>query len=91
MSEYGIRVFCVCKSLLTGSPFSLKISTQDAYESVSVKIWRLFTGLRGVCFIVAVCSTLESQVAGNNRPLDPKVDHYWLKVAQNYEPLALQD
>ena len=34
---------------------------------------------------------LDSQVAGNNRPLYPKVDHYWLKVAHNnYEPLALQ-
>ena len=33
---------------------------------------------------------LDSQVAGNNRPLYPKVDHYWFKVAHNYEPLALQ-
>ena len=33
---------------------------------------------------------LESQVAQNNRPLYPKVDHYWFKVAHNYEPLALQ-
>ena len=33
---------------------------------------------------------LESQVAGNNRPLYPKVDHYWFTVAHNYEPLALQ-
>ena len=33
---------------------------------------------------------LDSQVAGNNRPLYPKVDTYWFKVAQNYEPLALQ-
>ena len=33
---------------------------------------------------------LDSQVAGNNRPLHPKVDHYWFKVPQNYEPLALQ-
>ena len=34
---------------------------------------------------------LDSQVAGNNGPLYPKVDHYWFKVvAQNYEPLALQ-
>ena len=33
---------------------------------------------------------LESQVAGNNRPLYPKVDHYWFKVAYNYEPLAFQ-
>ena len=32
---------------------------------------------------------LESQVAGNNRPLYSKVDHYWFKVAHNYEPLAL--
>ena len=33
---------------------------------------------------------LDSQVAGNYRPLDPNVDLYWFKVAQNYEPLALQ-
>ena len=33
---------------------------------------------------------LDSQVAGSNRPLYPKVDHYWFKVARNYEPLALQ-
>ena len=33
---------------------------------------------------------LDSQVAGNDRPPYPKVDHYWFKVAQNYEPLALQ-
>ena len=33
---------------------------------------------------------LDSQVAQNNRPLYPKVDHYWFKVAHNYEPLALQ-
>ena len=33
---------------------------------------------------------LDSQVAGNNRPLYPKVDHYWFKAAHNYEPLALQ-
>ena len=33
---------------------------------------------------------LDSQVAGNSRPLYPKVDHHWLKVAPNYEPLALQ-
>ena len=37
-----------------------------------------------------VCNTecLDSQVAGNNRPLYAKVDHYWLKIAHNYEPLA---
>ena len=35
-------------------------------------------------------NSLHSQVAGNNRPVYPKVDHYWFKVAQNYEPLALQ-
>ena len=33
---------------------------------------------------------LDSQVGENDRPLYPKVDHYWLKVAHNYEPLALQ-
>ena len=33
---------------------------------------------------------LDSQVAGNNRPLYPKVDHYWFKVAHNYGLLALQ-
>ena len=33
---------------------------------------------------------LNSQVAGNNGPLYPKVDHYWFKVAHNYTPLALQ-
>ena len=33
---------------------------------------------------------LDSQVAGNNRPLYPRVDHYWFKVAPNYEPQALQ-
>ena len=27
---------------------------------------------------------LDSQVAGNNRPLYPKVDHYWLAAAHNY-------
>ena len=30
---------------------------------------------------------LDSQVAGNKRPLYPKVEHSWLKC--NYEPLAL--
>ena len=41
--------------------------------------------------ITVTCTTyLESQVAGNNRPLYPKVGHYWFKVAHNYEPLALQ-
>ena len=38
----------------------------------------------------AKMSYLDSQVAGNNRPLYPKVDHYWIKVAHNSEPLALQ-
>ena len=33
---------------------------------------------------------LDSQVAGNHRPLYPEVDHNWFKVAHNYEPLALQ-
>ena len=33
---------------------------------------------------------LDSQVARNNRPLYPKVDHHWFEVARNYEPLALQ-
>ena len=33
---------------------------------------------------------LHSQVAGNYRPLYPKVDHFWFKVAQNREPLPLQ-
>ena len=33
---------------------------------------------------------LDSQVAGNHRPLYPKVDPYWFTVAHNYEPLALQ-
>ena len=32
---------------------------------------------------------LDSQVAGNNRPLYPKVDHYWFQVAHNYEPLDI--
>ena len=36
------------------------------------------------------CSCLNSQVAGNDRPLYPKVDQYWLKVAHSYAPLALQ-
>ena len=35
-------------------------------------------------------SYLDSQVAGNKRPLSPKVDHYLFKAAHNYEPLALQ-
>ena len=33
---------------------------------------------------------MDSQVAGNDTPLYLKVDHSWFKVAQNYEPLALQ-
>ena len=33
---------------------------------------------------------LDSQVAGNNWPLYPKVDHFWFKVAHDYEPLAVQ-
>ena len=33
---------------------------------------------------------LDSQVAGNNGPVYPKVDHYWCKVAHDYELLALQ-
>ena len=33
---------------------------------------------------------LDSQIAGNNRPLYPQVDRSWFKVAHNYEPLALQ-
>ena len=36
-------------------------------------------------------NNLDSQVAGNNRPLYPKVDPSWFKVAHNYEPLALQE
>ena len=32
----------------------------------------------------------DSQVAGSYRPLHPKVDHSWFKVAHNYELLALQ-
>ena len=36
-------------------------------------------------------NNLDSQVVGNNRPLYPKVDHYWFKVAHNYVPLALQE
>ena len=28
-------------------------------------------------------SNLDSQVAGNNRPLYPKVDHHWFKVAHS--------
>ena len=32
----------------------------------------------------------DSQVAGNNRLLYPKVDPSWFKVAHKYEPLALQ-
>ena len=28
-------------------------------------------------------------MAEKYRPLYPKVDHYWCKVAHNYEPLAL--
>ena len=35
-------------------------------------------------------TTMDSQAAGNNRPLYPKIDHYWFKVAYTYEPLALQ-
>ena len=42
------------------------------------------------CMYVFLYTYLESQVAGNNRPLYHKVDHYWLKVAYKYEPLALQ-
>ena len=34
--------------------------------------------------------SLDNQVAGNTRPQYPKVDHYWFKLAHNYEPLALQ-
>ena len=34
---------------------------------------------------------LDSQLAGNYRPLYPKVNHFWFKVAHNYEPLALQE
>ena len=33
---------------------------------------------------------LDSQVAGNNRPPYPRVDHYWFKVAHNDELLAVQ-
>ena len=33
---------------------------------------------------------MDSQVAGNDRRLYPKVDRYWFKVAHVYEPLALQ-
>ena len=40
-------------------------------------------------FGMVVGTYLDSQVAGNNRPLYPKVDHYWFKVAHNFEPLAL--
>ena len=40
--------------------------------------------------MLALHEDLDSQVAGNNRPLCSKVDHYWFKVAHNYEPLALQ-
>ena len=47
------------------------------------------TGARGSKYGVFKVS-LKSQVAQNNRPLYPKVDNYWFKVACNYEPLALQ-
>ena len=29
-------------------------------------------------------NSLDSQVTGNKRPLYPKVNHYWFKVADNY-------
>ena len=44
----------------------------------------LFKGLLGRTLY------MDSQVAGNKRPLHRKVDHYWFKVAHNYEALALQ-
>ena len=47
-------------------------------------------GLALTSFRVLAKADLDSQVAGNNRPLYPKVDHCWFKVAHNYEPLALQ-
>ena len=55
---------------------------------------RDFQGLLGVLRAywedLAPLAYLDSQVAGNSRPLYPKVDHYWFKVAHNYEPRALQ-
>ena len=39
---------------------------------------------------ILVRPLLDSQVAGNHRPLYPKADHYRFEVAHNYEPLALQ-
>ena len=35
----------------------------------------------------AIKGILDSQVAGNNGPLYPKVDHHWFEVPHNYEPL----
>ena len=39
---------------------------------------------------LGVCCYVDGQVAGDNRPLYAKVEHYWFEVARNYEPLALQ-
>ena len=55
-----------------------------AFEASS---WPLRYKVPPCCCAHAV---LDSQVARNNRPLYPKVDHYWFKVAHSYEPLALQ-
>ena len=42
--------------------------------------------------LYSLCTNyMDSQVAGNNLPLYPQVDHYWFnEIAQNHEPLALQ-
>ena len=55
--------------------FSTRLGGEDHQPNPQVVIERLY---------------LDSQVAGNHRPLYPKVDHHWFKVAHSYEPLALQ-
>ena len=54
-------------------------------QAVTPSVWTYLESQRSI-----IWDCLDSQVAGNNRPPYPKVDHYWFKVAHNYESLALQ-
>ena len=50
----------------------------------------LWQGFPGENWFMSKFKVLESQVAQNNRPIYPKVDHTCLKVAHNCKPLAFQ-
>ena len=60
---------------------SFQVIGACVYTRTSTEDYGPAIGLHQVCMVL-------DQVAGNNRPLYPKVDYYWLKVVHNYEPLV---